>query len=204
MKIFIFLKLWFNIIRNNIGTLKKQSFLKISFVLFCSVIFLTLEFFIFYFAFLFIRDFPGVGSILSERLMYLFYFALFLMLIFSNAIITYSTTYRSRDMELLFTCPIASSSIFRYKFFESIALSSWAFLVFLIPFMMSFGIANNADIRLYPLLILFFIPFLIVAGSIGSFITMFLIKIILEKQATGRVQAQEKKELRSSRKHIAE
>ncbi|MBU1061653.1 MAG: hypothetical protein KJ952_02905, partial [Candidatus Omnitrophica bacterium] len=89
-----FLKLWFNVIRNSISTLKRQSYLKISFVLLCSIIFLVVEFLISYRAFLFIRDFPGVGSIVSERLLFLFYFALFLMLIFSNAIIAYATLFR--------------------------------------------------------------------------------------------------------------
>lgn len=181
----LFPKLWLNIICNSVGTLKKQSHLKISFVSFCSVIFLMAEFFICYHAFTFIRDFPGVGSILSERLMYLFYLSLFLMLIFSNAVITYSITYRSKDTELLFTYPIAPSSIFRYKFFESVVLSSWAFLVLLIPFMVSFGIANNADMHFYPSLILFFIPFLIVAGSIGSFFTMCLARIMPGKKLRG-------------------
>lgn len=173
-----FFKLWFNIIKNSIGTLKRQSYLKISFVLFCSIIFLLAEFFICYYAFSFIRDFPGVGSIVSERLMYLFYFALFLMLIFSNAIVGYSTIYRSRDTELLFTYPIDAARIFRYKFFESVALSSWAFLVLLFPFMMSFGIANNADVRLYPFLVLFFIPFLIIAGCMGTGFTVILARIM--------------------------
>ena len=88
MKINAFLKLWLNVIRNSIAMLKKQSLLKIYFILLCSLLFLAVEFLICYVAFSFMRGIPEVGSIIVERLMFLFYFALFLMLIFSNAIIT--------------------------------------------------------------------------------------------------------------------
>lgn len=185
MQIFSFLKLWLNIIRNSIATLKRQSSLKILFILFCSIIFLATEFFICHKTFLFIRDFPGVGSIVSDRLMYLFYFILFLMLIFSNAITAYSTIYRSKDTELLFTYPLSAASIFRYKFIESNVLSSWAFLVLLVPFMASYGIANNANNYLYPLLFLFFIPFLMVTASIGACVTMFLVNVLSGKKVKG-------------------
>jgi len=174
---FVFLRLWFNIIHNSIGTLKRQSNLKVFFVLFCSVMFLVAEFFICYHVFAFVRDFPGVGSIILERLMYLFYFMLFLMLVFSNAIVAYTTIYRSKDTELLFTYPLSSSTIFKYKFFESVGFSSWALMVLLVPFMTSFGIVNNADARLYPLLILFFIPFLIITGCVGAGCTTLLTRI---------------------------
>lgn len=185
MKRLVFLKLWLDIARNSVATLKRQSLLKILFIFSCSAIFLAAEFFICYHAFVFVRDFPGVGSIISERLMYLFYFMLFLMLIFSNMIIAYSTIYRSRDTELLFTYPLSSESIFRYKFIESIVLSSWAFLVLLIPFMASFGIANRAALGLYPSLVLFFIPFLVIAGSIGAGLTVLLARIVPGRRFKG-------------------
>lgn len=178
---FTFFKLWINLIRNSVCTLKRQSMLKIFFVMFCSVIFLTVEFLVCYRVFSFLRDFQGVGSIIIERMLYLFYFALFLMLIFSNAIIAYAAIYRSKDMELLFTFPLDSSSIFRYKFMESSALSSWAFLVLLIPFMMSYAVAIHADKGLYLFLPMFFIPFLMIAALLGAGLTAFLLKIAPSK-----------------------
>jgi len=173
----IIIRLYLRVLFNMLQSLKKQSRLKISFVFLSSFIFLVAEFIISYHAFMFIRDFPGVGSILTERLMYLFYFILLLMLIFSNAIVAYSTVFRSRDTTLLFTWPILPETIFRYKFLQSAILSSWAFLVLLIPFMVSFGIANRADIAFYPAIMLLFIPFLIIAGVLGSIITIFFLKL---------------------------
>ena len=177
-----FLNFWINILCNNIAGLRKQSLLKIAFIFLCSVLFLAAEFFVCYRAFLFIKNFPGVGSLLSERLMFLFYFALFLMLIFSNAVITYSTMYCARDVGLLFAYPIKAVSIFKVKFVESIIFSSWAFLVLLTPFMISFGMANESKPAFYLGLILFFIPFLIIACSIGSGFTMLLVSIMPGKK----------------------
>lgn len=185
MKINAFLKLWLNIAYNSIAMLKKQSLLKIFFILFCVALFLAVEFIICYAAFSFVRDVPGVGSIIVERLMYLFYFALFLMLIFSNAIVTYSTIYKSKDTELLFSYPLGSSAVFRYKFIESNMLSSWAFMVILAPFMVSFGMANHADKALYIFMFLYFIPFLIITGAIGSSLTMLLVKLLPKKKLKG-------------------
>ncbi len=178
MKINAFLKLWMDVFRNSIVMLKKQSSLKIFFILFCSLLFLVVEFLICYAAFSFMRGVPEVGSIIVERLMYLFYFALFLMLIFSNAIITYATIYISKDTEMLFSYPLRPGTVFRYKFIESTVLSSWAFLVILVPFMVSFGMANHADRALYIFMFLYFIPFLIIAGTIGSSLTMLLVKLL--------------------------
>jgi len=177
-----FLRLWFNIIRNSVRGLKKQSFLKMAFILFCSAIFLIAEYFICYWAFSFIKDFQGVGPIIAERLMYLFYFTLLLMLIFSNAIVAYSTIYWSRDTELLFSYPLSSADIFRYKFIETNSLSSWAFMVILVPFMASYGNVNNADKFLYLFMCMAFAPFLIIAASIGSALTMFLAKVLPQKK----------------------
>ncbi|HAZ10109.1 MAG: hypothetical protein A2047_02820 [Omnitrophica bacterium GWA2_41_15] len=182
MKINAFLKLWLNVIRNSIAMLKKQSLLKIYFILLCSLLFLAIEFLICYVAFSFMRGIPEVGSIIVERLMFLFYFALFLMLIFSNAIITYSTIYISKDTELLFSYPLSSGTVFRYKFIESNMLSSWAFMAILVPFMVSFGMANHADRALYIFMFLYFIPFLIIAGAIGSGLTMLLAKLLPQKK----------------------
>ena len=178
----IFLRLWFNIICNSIKQLRKQSLLKIGFVLFCSILFLFTEFFICYKAFVFIRDFQGVGPIIAERLMYLFYFVLFLMLVFSNAIVAYSTVYSSRDVELLFSYPLGPGSVFRYKFIESIVLSSWAFIIILAPFMISYGIANHADRILYIFMSMAVIPFLIIAASIGAGLTVFLAKVLPQRR----------------------
>ena len=185
MRISPFLLLYSDIIYNSLSTLKKQSYLKVFFVSFCSIIFLALEFFICYRVFLFINDFEDVGPIILERLLYLFYFSLFLMLIFSNAIVSYSAVYRSKETELLFSYPLPAAGIFNYKFFESIVLSSWAFLVLMIPFMVSYGIANNADILLYPLLILFFVPFLVIAGALGTYITVLLVRFMPAKRLKG-------------------
>lgn len=185
MRISPFLKLYSDIVYNSLRTLKKQSYFKIFFVSSCSIIFLASEFFICYRVFLFIRGFEDVGPIILERLLYLFYFSLFLMLIFSNAVVSYSTMYRSRDSELLFSYPLSASRIFSYKFFESIILSSWAFLVLMVPFMVSYGIANSADILLYLLLILFFVPFLAIAGTLGTYITMILVRLMPGKRLKG-------------------
>jgi len=187
MHIPVFLKLWLDIIGNSIRMLKRQSMLKVSFILLCSILFLAAEFFICYKAFSFVNGFQGVGPIIAERLMYLFYFTMFLMLIFSNAIIAYSTIYRSRDIELLLSYPLNPATIFRYKFMESTGLSSWAFFIILVPFVVGYGMANHACGGLYLFMFFLFAPFLLIAGALGTGFSMALVRVMPGKKIRGIV-----------------
>src|SRR5687768_11928005 len=76
----------------------------------------ALAFWLFYRALRFVETFPGLGGLLVERLLYLLFAFLFVLLLFSNVVIAYSNLFRNRETAFLLSLPIPNESIFRWKF----------------------------------------------------------------------------------------
>ncbi|MCC6545837.1 hypothetical protein IT570_01620 [Candidatus Sumerlaeota bacterium] len=136
--------------------------------------FLALGTGIFYYIFSFLMRQPVFGAPLMDRLVGIVFLIFFSMLLFSNLIITLSTTYLSREVEFLMGLPISRQSIFRQKLIESVVYSSWAFAVLSIPIFVSFGVVRDAPWYYYILIVLLIVPFLMVPASLGAIVTMFL------------------------------
>ncbi len=118
--------------------------------------------------------FGPFGPPLMDRLVGVVFLIFFSMLLFSNLIITLSTTYLSKEVEFLMALPLSRQSIFRQKLIESIIYSSWAFTVLVIPVFVSYGIARHAPWYFYPLSALLIVPFLMIPASLGAIVTMVL------------------------------
>lgn len=116
--------------------------------------------------------FGPFGATLMDRLVGIVFLIFFSMLLFSNLIITLSTTYISREVEFLMGLPISRQSIFRQKLVESIVYSSWAFALLTIPIFASYGVSRDAVWYFYPLVILLVIPFITIPATLGAIVTM--------------------------------
>lgn len=110
----------------------------------------------------FLGAFPGLGQMLTERLMYLLFAFLLVLLIFSNIVISYTNFFRNRETNFLISLPISAQTIFQWKFFESIVLASWAFLFLIAPLLAAYGMTQNAEWHFY----------FITIGLIGLFIVL--------------------------------
>ncbi len=114
------------------------------------------------------------GPPLVERLLGMILMAFFSMLVFSNLIITLTTTYISKEVEYFLSLPLTYRQVFVYKLIESILYSSWAFLVLSLPIFISYGAAKGVDSSFYGGVVLLVIPFTIIPGALGAMITMTL------------------------------
>ncbi|MSU27035.1 MAG: hypothetical protein EXS27_03850 [Pedosphaera sp.] len=115
---------------------------------------------LFYRALHFAGRFPGLGEMLIERMIYLLFSFLFLLLLFSNIVIGYTNLFRNKETAFLITLPISAQDIFRWKFLESALLASWAFLLLIAPLLGAYGLEQNAPWHFYllgPVLIALFI-----------------------------------------------
>jgi len=120
-----------------------------------------------------LRDEMAVfGPPLMDKLVGIVFLAFFSMLIFSNLIITLSTSYMSREVDFLMAMPVDHSAIFRQKLVESVLYSSWAFVVLSLPFFVAFGLAREAAWYFYPLVALLVVPYLAIPAILGSLLTM--------------------------------
>ncbi len=131
-----------------------------------------LAFFWVLFNFLLAQD--PFGPPLMERLVGVVLLAFFSMLVFSNLIITLTTTYISKETEFLMAFPIRFRSLFAVKLAESVIYSSWAFALLSLPLFAAYGGAKHAPVGYYPAAILLGIPFLIIPAAIGALVTMVL------------------------------
>jgi len=164
------------LVKNHIVSIRNESRLKL-FVIACWLtVFLAVGCWFFFKAFDFLYNFP-VGDLLAVRVLALFFLTLFAMLVFSNILVTFSTMFKSSETDFLFSLPMDEQEVFVCRFVETVAYSSWAFVFLGIPLMVSYGIVFRVNWYFYPALPLFFLPFVVMAGMLGSLFMMMLVRI---------------------------
>lgn len=161
------------IIRAGFQQLKESRF-KVVVVVFLASLFWLGFFFAFLEGFHFLNTFEGITAIINDVLFSMFFVSLLIMLTFSNAIICFSSLYRSTEVEYLLSAPVSLSSLLFYKFTESLAFSSWAFMLLAAPFLLAYGISVGASPVFYPAIFLFSVPFIVIPGAAGALIALFL------------------------------
>ncbi len=124
--------------------------------------YLVLSFWLFYRGLRFLAAFPGLGTILTERLLFVLFAFLFFMLLLSNLIISYTNLFKNRETAFLLNMPVAFQTIFRWKFIESAFLASWAFLFLTAPLLGAFGLTRGVPWHFY----------FVTIGLIGLFICL--------------------------------
>ena len=130
--------------------------------------YLVLAFELFYHGLKFIAKFPGLGSALTERLLYTLFAFLFALLLLSHLIIAYTNLFRNRETAFLITLPVERDTIFRWKFIETTVLASWAFLFLIAPLLVAFGLVRHVTWDFYPLTVLLIGLFIILPGVFGA------------------------------------
>jgi ABC-2 type transport system permease protein len=147
---------------------REQSRLLTSFIGLFVVGYLVLSFALFYRGLLFMAKFPGLGALLTERLMYVLFAFLFALLLLSNLIIGYTNLFRNRETAFLLTLPVSTQTIFRWKFIESTLLASWAFLFLIAPLLAAFGLVRDVPWHFYFATFFLIGLFIVLPGVIGA------------------------------------
>src|SRR5215208_3807017 len=93
-------------------SLRDQSRLLTTVILTFISSYLVLAFLLFYKGLEFIARFPGLGTVLTERLLFLLFAFLFVLLVLSNLVIGYTNLFRNRETSFLLTLPIRRETIF--------------------------------------------------------------------------------------------
>ena len=148
-------------------SLRDQSRLLTVFVALFVGTYLVLSYRLFGFGFHFINRFPGVGTLLTEPLMYLLFAFLFILLLISNLVIGYSNLFRNREATFLLTQPMSFETVFQWKLLESSILASWAFLFLIAPLIMAFGASKNVAWHFYPAAVVLVALFIVLPGVAG-------------------------------------
>ena len=131
-------------------------------------------FFFMLFDFLLSKSFQPFGEPLLHHLLGMIFLAFFSMLVFSNIIITLSTTYISRELDFFMALPMRHKDIFIVKLVESVIYSSWAFAILSLPLFMAYGAAEKVGFLYYLLTLLLVVPFLAIPAAIGAALTLLI------------------------------
>ena len=136
--------------------------------------YIVFSFGIFHRALRFLGSFPGLGSLLIERLLFLLFAFFFLLLLFSNLVIGYTNLFRNRETAFLLTLPVSAQTIFRWKFLESTLLASWAFVFLIAPLLGAYGLHNRAPWHFYVMLPVLVPMFIVLPAVFGSWLAVSL------------------------------
>jgi ABC-2 type transport system permease protein len=143
--------------------------------------YLFLGYFLFYRALKFLYQYPAVGSLLAQRILFLIFGFFFVMLTFSNIIISYTTLFKSRETDWLLTLPISHADIYRWKFLECLAVSSWALMFLSAPMMAAFGRVNEVKAPFYLQVLLVYLPFIAIPAVLGSVLVLLLVTLLAKR-----------------------
>lgn len=120
---------------------------------------------------------PTVGEIVMLRILSVFSLALFLMLIFSNVLVSFATFYRAQEMRCLVQAPLTWRELFAVRFGECVVFSSWASAFLGSPMILGYGLVTGAHPAFYMAAILYYLPFVIIPASLGTIVTILLVRI---------------------------
>jgi ABC-2 type transport system permease protein len=155
---------------------REQSLLKVVVILFFSLCLLAGLGVMFFAGFRFLHSLGGVGVMVIQRLFSLFFFGLALMLVCSSAVASYTTIFRSGEVDDLLTRPVARGQIVLYKAIEASVLASWAFFFMIIPFVGAYALHEGLN-ALFMLWTFFFsVPFVLLCSALGTMICLALVR----------------------------
>src|SRR6266540_712661 len=131
--------------------------------------YIVLAFWLFFSGLRFISKFPGLGAELTERLMFLLFAFLFVLLLLSNLVISYTNLFRNRETSYLLTMPVSTDTVFQWKLVESTLLASWAFLFLIAPLLAAYGLTRGVPWHFYLVTVLLVGLFIVLPAVAGSF-----------------------------------
>src|SRR4051812_26605202 len=140
--------------------------------------YLVVAFWLFHVGLHFIAKFPGLGTMLIERLLYLLFAFLFILLLISNLVISYTNLFRNRETTFLLGMPLSTQTIFQWKFIESTLLASWAFLFLIAPLLAAYGLIQHVQWHFYPMTLLLVALFIVLPAVVGSFLAINLARFM--------------------------
>jgi ABC-2 type transport system permease protein len=134
--------------------------------------YLILAYWLFSLGLRFVGSFPGLGTLLVERLMFLMFAILFVLLLFSNLVIGYTNLFRNRETGYLLALPVPLRTIVQWKFIESTLLASWAFLFLIAPLVTAYGLHRHVGWHFFVMTPALVALFIVLPATAGTWVAM--------------------------------
>ncbi len=181
----LFSRLRWQILRNSLNVILAGSWVRMATILVCSSVVWGVVYAISTrgFAFLADQNIFLAGGIVTA-LFDLLFLALMVLLVFSSGIILYSSLFSSAESAFLLSLPARADQVFAYKFQAALAFSSWGFLLLGGPVLVAHGLAFGAPWYFFPLLVLFFMGFVLLPGSLGALACLLIVNFLPRQRKT--------------------
>ncbi len=114
---------------------------------------------------------------LVEAIFNAFFFALFLLLIFSSGVILYGSLFRGGEVAFLLTMPIREERIFQHEFQHAVMLSSWGFLFLGSPMLVAYGMVAEAPWYYYAMVLPMLAAFAFIPTGIGAVLLLAIMRL---------------------------
>lgn len=169
--------------RHQVASVRHESKLKIAVLSVAAVGLWFGALFLFLRGFTWLIDFGGRGGnefafgvALLRQSLSIFSLSIFLLLVFSNVLVAFSTLYRSKEVVYLLQGPISFTDFFYARFIESVAFSSWSLAYLGSPMMIAYALSTDAGPLFYVMTALMFLPYVAIPACIGCAITIVLVR----------------------------
>lgn len=159
-------------------SVRQQSFLLTAVIGMFLAGYAALAFALFYKGLEFAGSFPGLGQVLIERMLFLLFAFLFVLLLLSNMIISYTSLFKNRETLFLLPLPVSVQTIFQWKFIESAVLASWAFVFLVAPLLAAYGLTQHVPWHFYPTTVLLILLTIVLPASIGAWGALLLARFM--------------------------
>lgn len=111
-----------------------------------------------------------------------FFFALFLMLIFSSGVILYGALFRGGEVACLLAMPVREERIFQHEFQHAVLLSSWGFVLLASPMLAAYGVVAHAPWYYYAMLLPMLVAFVFIPAGIGAIVLLAIMYLFPRKR----------------------
>lgn len=122
--------------------------------------------------------FQGIGPLLVDRMLALFFAAMFGMLCASGFVVALTTLYQSREVETLFVGPLRRESVLAVKGVETIALAAWAPLFLMTALLAAYGRVTGRAAEILLVGAAGMPPFLVLSAGLGMLGLILLLRIV--------------------------
>ncbi len=156
-------------VRYSVRQFLRSSRLRIVVVAGLVAFFWLLMFAAFLDVFLFLRDnFQAITDVLLDYLFAFLFLSLLVMMTISDAIIAYTSLFRSEETEFLFSLPLRAQNTFAYRTADSIVFSLWGIGALVLPMVLSYALVFPTTWYFLPASLVLAFLFILFATTFGG------------------------------------
>ncbi len=117
-------------------------------------------------------------ELLVPRVLAVLALLLLVLLVFSNALLTHATLFRSREVALLLASPLSFRALFLERFAEVVTFSSWSTAYLGSPVVLALGLQRHAPWPFFVGAVALFVPFVVIPGALGALLALRVVRVL--------------------------